>query len=110
VAARILTWKGGLLTDAERATLTQMTLSAISVHISICCCLLAWAIGEIDKRHRAFLWAGVNSISRGRCKVVWPIMCTPKDHGGLGIPDLIILGYALRLRWEWLCRTKPESA
>jgi hypothetical protein len=37
-------------------------------------------------------------------------MCTPKDHRGLGIPDLIIIGYALRLRWEWLRRTKPESS
>ena len=49
VAARIPTWKGGLLTDAGRTTLTQTTLSAIPVHISICCCLSAWAIGEIDR-------------------------------------------------------------
>lgn len=37
-------------------------------------------------------------------------MCAPKDLGCLGIPDLRILGYVLRLRWEWLRRTKPESA
>lgn len=98
VAARIPTWKGGLLTNASRVTLTQTTLSAIPVHISICCCLSAWAIEEIDRRLRAFLWTGTESVSGGRCKLAWPIVCAPKEHGGLSIPDLRVLGYALRLR------------
>jgi hypothetical protein len=55
VAARIPTWKAGLLTNAGQATLTQMTLSAIPIHIAICYCLSAWAIKETDRRHRAFL-------------------------------------------------------
>jgi hypothetical protein len=93
-----------------RATLTQMTLSAIPVHVSIYCCLSAWAIGEIDRRRRAFLWTGTESVSGGRCKITWPIVCAPCDNGGLGIPDLRILGYALRLQWEWLRRTKPDFA
>jgi hypothetical protein len=33
----------------------------------------------------------------------------PKKHGGLGIPDLRLLGFALRLRWEWLRRTDSAS-
>jgi hypothetical protein len=109
VAARIPTWKGSLLNHAGRATLVQSTLSAIPVHVSICCCLSSWGIEAIDRRRRAFLWAGADSLTGGRCRVAWPIVCAPKDHGGLGIPDLKILGYALRLRWEWLRRTKPES-
>ena len=44
VAARILTWKAGLLTSARRVTLTKATLSAIPVHLSIVCCLSSWAI------------------------------------------------------------------
>jgi hypothetical protein len=44
-----------MLNAAGRTTLTQTTLSAITVHISITCCLSAWAINEIDKRCRAFL-------------------------------------------------------
>lgn len=36
-------------------------------------------------------------------------MCAPKDVGGMRIPDPRIMGYALRLRWEWLRRTKPDS-
>jgi hypothetical protein len=109
VAARIPTWKGGLLTNAARATLTQTILSAISIHVSICCNLSAWAIKQIDKRRRAFLWAGTDSTG-GRCKVAWAIVCSPKEHGGLGLPDLQLLGFALRLRWEWLRRTRPDAA
>jgi hypothetical protein len=83
---------------AGHTTLTQSMLSTIPVHI--CCYPSDWAICEIDRRRRAFLWAWVDTVSGGRCKVDWPLVCAPKDHGGLGIPDLRILGFALRLRWE----------
>lgn len=98
VAARIPTWKAGLLTNAGRTTLTQTTLFAIPVHVSICCALSPWALGEIDKRRRAFLWAGTDSVAGGRCRVAWPVVCSPKDYSGLGLPDLRILGFTLRLR------------
>jgi len=80
------------------------------VHISITCCLLAWAIAEINKRHRAFLWTGSQSAAGGKCKIAGPIFCSPKDHGELGIPDLKLLGFALRLRWEWLRHMDTSSA
>jgi hypothetical protein len=110
VAARIPAWKGGLLTTIRRALLAQSTLSAIPVHVSICCCLSAWATEEIDCRRRAFLWARTDTVLGGSCRIAWPIVCAPKDHRGLGLPDLRILGYALRLRWEWMRRTEPSSA
>ena len=57
IAARIPTWKVGLLTHSGCILLTKVTLLAILVHICISCCLLSWALGQIDKR-RAFLWIG----------------------------------------------------
>lgn len=110
VAVRILTWKAGLLNATGQATLMQTTLSAIPIHISISCCLSDWAISQIDKRHRAFLWSSTESMSGGKCKIAWPIVCSPKDYGGLGITDLKVLGYALRLRREWLGRTETSLA
>lgn len=110
VAARIPTWKAGLLNAAGRTTLTQTTLSAIPVHVSITCCLSPWAIAEIDKRRRGFLWTSKLSAHGGSCKLAWPVVCAPRDIGGLGIPDLRLLGLALRLHWEWLRRTAPDSA
>lgn len=109
MAARIPTWKASLLTNASRATLTQTTLSAIPVHISICCALSPWALGEIDKRRRAFLWAGSDSVAGGKCHVAWPIVCSLKDCGGLGLPDLRMLSLALCLRGEWLRQTQPDA-
>jgi hypothetical protein len=59
VAASIPTWKSGLLTNAGRSVLTKVTLTAIPVHLSIACCLFQWAVQQIDKRRRAFLWSGL---------------------------------------------------
>jgi hypothetical protein len=42
--------------------------------------------------------------------VACPVVCSPKDLGGLGLPDLRILGFVLRLRWEWQRRTRPDVA
>jgi hypothetical protein len=50
-----------------------------------------------------------HSVSGGRCRVAWPIVCSPKEHGGLGLPDLRVLSFALRLRWEWLSRHGPTQ-
>jgi hypothetical protein len=108
VARRIPTWKAGLITAAGRLTLAQSTLSAIPVHVSITCVLSPWAIGQIDKRRRAFIWAGAESVAAGKCKVAWTSVCSPRAFGGLGIPNLRTLGFALRLRWEWQ-RRQPDA-
>lgn len=108
VAARIPTWKSGLLTHAGRVLLAKVTLSTIPVHLSIACCLSSWAIAQIDKRRRAFLWAGAETVAGGKCKLSWPVVCRPSDIGGLGVLDLRFFGFALRLRWEWLARAEPQ--
>lgn len=110
VAARIPTWKSGLLTHAGRVLLTKVTLSAIPVHLSITCCLSAWAVEQIDKWRREFLWAGSQSVSGGKCKVAWQTVCKLTHLGGLGVLDLCFFGLALRLQWEWLARAEPGRA
>lgn len=55
LAARIPTWKAGLLNNVGRATLTKVTLSVIPVHVSIASGLSAWALRQIDKGRHAFL-------------------------------------------------------
>jgi len=103
-AARIPTWKAGLLTCAGRVVLTKVTLSAIPVHISIAACLSDWDIQQIDRRRREVT-------SGGKCKISWStVICRPTCYGGLGFLDLRFFGFALRLPWEWLKRVQPERA
>ena len=35
-------------------------------------------------------------------------VCRPRDLGGLGIYNLVILGWALQIRWLWLKKTQPN--
>jgi hypothetical protein len=39
--------------------------------------------------------------------VVWVRVTCPKELGGLGILNLTMLRYALRLEWSWLTHTDP---
>ncbi|GJN00644.1 hypothetical protein PR202_ga17840 [Eleusine coracana subsp. coracana] len=99
------TWKSRLLNRAGRAALTKVTLSAVPIHLSISVGLPPWTIKAIDKFRKGFIWTGTCAVSNGKCLVAWRKACRPSDMGGLGILDLTLLGYALRLRWEWLRRT-----
>jgi len=101
VANRIPAWKENLLNLAGRATLTAVTLSAIPTHTAIAVCLSPWAVQQIDKKRRAFLWSGTDQVAGGKCRVAWTVACRPKDLGGLGLIDLRRFGIALQLRWEW---------
>lgn len=108
VARRIPKWKGNMLNLAGRTTLVRSTLSAIPVHLSIVVCLSAWTIEAIDKRQRAFIWCGADSVRGGQCRLAWEVVCRPKELGGLGVLDLRRAGVAFRVRWEWLRRTDPR--
>jgi len=96
VAARLPSWKAALMSRAGRKVLTCVTLSAIPVHTAIAVELCPWAIQAIDKLRRAFLWKGTASVHGGHCMVAWPKCCRPAELGGLGIPDLKLMGLSLR--------------
>jgi len=40
--------------------------------------------------------------------LAWQKVCRPVDLGGLGLPDLTLQGFVLRIRWLWLKRTDPN--
>jgi hypothetical protein len=109
VARKIPFWKSGLLTSSGRALLTKVTLSAVPIHVSILTCLSPWATERIDKIRRAFLWTGKETAGGGHYRLAWQTVCSPTNYGGLGMIDLRPFGFALRLRWEWLKRVKPDK-
>ena len=58
VVARIPLWKGHLMNTTGKVALTQATLSAIPVHLSIVVCLSPWAV---------------------MCRVAWEVVCRPRS-------------------------------
>lgn len=42
--------------------------------------------------------------------VAWPIVCLPKELGGLGVPDLRLTSIALQTKWLWLQHTDSQRA
>ena len=63
----------------------------------------------MDKIRRGFLWRGRKDAKGGHCLVAWGKVCLPKELGGLGISDLTLLGWALRMMWVWLQKLEPEQ-
>jgi hypothetical protein len=58
-----------------------------------------WAVKTITTLIRGFLWSASDVASSGKCAVAWVNKCCPKEFGGLGIPNVKMMGMALRMRW-----------
>ena len=89
VAKRILAWKGtcsiwrgGQLWPPSRSQPSQFP-----THICIAVCLSPWAVGEIDKRRRTFLWSGSDHVAGGLCRFAWQVACRTKELGALRDTD-----------------------
>lgn len=104
VANALPTWKATVLNRAGRTVLTKVKLFAVPIHTTIAVALSPWAIRCIDKRRRAFLWRGTKVVSGSHCLLAWLKCCRPTHLGGLGLPNLQVAGFALRMLWLWFCR------
>lgn len=102
LASRLQKWRGKLMTGDARLRLINSVLSSIPVYLITIFKLGAWAIKQIDKLRRNFLWRSKPDAEGGLALVNWSIVCRPKSLGGLGVIDLKRFGRALRLRWKWL--------
>lgn len=62
---------------------------------------------KIDYYRRRFLWQEDQGIRKYHL-VRWPVICSPRDQGGLGILDLEIMNIALLGKWLWNLENKDE--
>ena len=55
-------------------------------------------IKQIDKFRKYCLWRGADVNTRKVEKAAWPMVCIPKDEGGLGVLNLQTQNEALLLK------------
>uniref|UniRef100_J3NC32 Reverse transcriptase domain-containing protein n=1 Tax=Oryza brachyantha TaxID=4533 RepID=J3NC32_ORYBR len=107
-AKKVSGWKPKLLSTGDRLTLINSVLMALPVHLLSVLAMPQWAIKEINRKCRRFLWKGQETVNGGHCLVAWDAVCMPKQLGGLGIKDINCFGKALRLKWAVLAKIQKD--
>ncbi|CAO2206826.1 unnamed protein product [Urochloa humidicola] len=108
MANRLPTWKGRFLNRAGRLKLLNTVLTSMPTYFLTAFAPKKWAIKQMDKIRRSFLWKGSEVANGGHCLVRWTKVKRPKRMGGLGVLDLEIFSRALRLRWLWYQWKDPD--
>lgn len=104
LAKSLASWKPKLLALDARLAIIKHVLMVLPLYFMSVLELPVWAIKEIEKKCRGFLWKGDENAAGSCSLVAWDKLCLPIENGGLGIKDLRLMGVALRTRWPWLCR------
>lgn len=108
IAGQLPGWKADLMTRAGRKVHVQFVLTAMLIYLAMAIDFPQWALKEVEKIQRGYLWRGCKEAHGGHCLVAWDTVCHPIELGGLGISNLRNLGWALRVRWLWLQKTEPN--
>lgn len=97
-----LSFVSPFLNQAGRLELTNSVLTALPTFTMCTIALPKTVIAQIDKYRRHCLWRGAKNNEKRASKAAWPLVCTPKDEGGLGVLNLQTQNEALLLKH--LCR------
>ena len=101
IAAQLTPWMGKHVAAPGRMVLVKSVITAIAIYYMTALNLPVEVVKKIDALRRAYLWAGCDKVTGGKCKVNWDQVCKSKLHGGLGILNLQNFAAALRLCWLW---------
>ncbi|GKB27115.1 hypothetical protein Tco_0866516 [Tanacetum coccineum] len=84
VQKRVNDWKNKSLSTADRLQLIQSVIGSLHVFWASVFIFPSYILLDIEQIMRGFLWCH-GSMSRGKAKVAWEVVCLPKVKGGLGI-------------------------
>ena len=96
--ARLNSWKGKLLSLGGRLVLINSVLSNMVLYMISFFQLPKGVLKRLDYFRSRFFWQG-DSEERKYRPAKWSVVCSPKDHGGLGIHDLEVKNRALLGKW-----------
>jgi len=96
--AFLSSWQASLLNKMGLVVMINSVLDSQLVYAMSALSVPSTTIAEIDRRRRAFLWAGEANTSSAKCLVAWEKCCTTKDLGGLGIKDFATQNICLLLK------------
>jgi len=108
IADKLPWWKATLLNRAGRATLVWCVLSAMPIYLLTAISVPKWFIKAVNKIRKGFLWQGKEKANGGCCLVDGKKVMRSLDRGGLGIPNLEVMAWALQIRWQWFTKTKAD--
>ncbi|GJV03208.1 RNA-directed DNA polymerase, eukaryota, reverse transcriptase zinc-binding domain protein [Tanacetum coccineum] len=63
---------------------------------------------DINKILKGFLWSQ-GELSKGKAKVAWRNICSPKNQGGLGLKDLVLWNKAMIIKHLWYIALDKNS-
>lgn len=86
------------LNQAGRLQMTNAVFTALPTFFMCTLALPKEIIKQIDKYRKACLWRGSDINARKPPKAAWPMVCVPKDAGGLGVIDIEKQNKALLLK------------
>jgi hypothetical protein len=91
-------WQSGLLNHMGRATLVNLVLDSQLVYAMCALAIPPGVIDQVDRRRRAFLWAGTSTASGAKSLIAWEHVCDTKEAGGLGLKDLSVQNICMMLK------------
>jgi hypothetical protein len=93
-------WKGIYLSKGSWFTLIKSTLCSLPTYFLSLFPIPSSVARCLEKIPRDFLWGGLGDEFKYHL-VNWRRICTPIQHGGLGVQQLAFFNQALLGKWLW---------
>lgn len=94
-----LTCTSTFLSQAGKLEMVNSVFSSSAIYYTTTLKLHKGVVKQLDKYRRHCLWRGSDITSRKPSKDAWPMVCTPKKQGGLGVMDLYAHNEAMLLKF-----------